>query len=575
MIVRWVAVVVAVLMLTAGAFAAGTAGARLDSRMAGTVAKAETKKKKLPARKPDPPKKESYQLPMKVVVVRSSETGCEPNCPEWIQAEGEIKPGSAAEFRKVFKQVGKRNLPVVIRSPGGSMEAALEIGRMIRKRGLDVAVGYTIYKGCAPHDKTCKLPKEQKGVYRGQPSEFYAFCTSACPLILAAGTDRIAGRNTYVGVHQVRTTWVQQRIYYREKYRIVNGKKKVLERKEVKRKTVKSFEKAGMDKRLRKTLTAYLKDMGIDLGILEDMEWASPQDMYRLPESRLKQLNLVTSAGAVGTLLIAQRCRGSENCTGQSVEAKAEATELASAGPEVSERPALTEKEALLRVGISQSAAPMTVVRVRLSDGRCEPHCPEWIQAWGAIGRDSPGLIEAALKSSADVTLPLLINSPGGDFDAALEIAEKIKQRHVDVYVASTNFFECSPRDDACRSKSLFRGRPDPRSACDGACLLVLASGRLRWIGGYSEEPKLFGPEAFYSNDVKTGAPSRLQAFLLAEGLPELWERMRKLKGFSAEKLHLSELEDVKLINTSWRLSQLIDASSCLSYYPNNNCVKR
>lgn len=119
---------------------------------------------------------------MRAVIVRSSEAGCEPACPDWMQIEGEIRAGSAAEVHKALKQAGKRKLPVLIRSPGGCIDAALEIGRAIRKKGLPVAVAYTVCKDSAPHDKSCKLPKEQKGVYRGMASDVLALCTFACTI---------------------------------------------------------------------------------------------------------------------------------------------------------------------------------------------------------------------------------------------------------------------------------------------------------------------------------------------------------------------------------------------------------
>ena len=130
-------------------------------------AKKKPQKKKAAPKQPEPPK-EAWQLPMKVVIVRSSEAGCEPVCPEWIMAEGEITTATPGVFRKALKQMGKRKLPVIIRSPGGQVNAALEIGRMIRKAKLDVAVGWTKYSGCAPADKTCTLPKERKGLYGGR-----------------------------------------------------------------------------------------------------------------------------------------------------------------------------------------------------------------------------------------------------------------------------------------------------------------------------------------------------------------------------------------------------------------------
>src|SRR5690348_1002266 len=61
--------------------------------------------------------------PMRFVIVRSHEAGCEPNCPQWISAEGEVTPQTPALFKKFLKQVGKNRLPVLINSLGGDVEA--------------------------------------------------------------------------------------------------------------------------------------------------------------------------------------------------------------------------------------------------------------------------------------------------------------------------------------------------------------------------------------------------------------------------------------------------------------------
>ncbi|TIV22294.1 MAG: hypothetical protein E5V90_34440, partial [Mesorhizobium sp.] len=52
------------------------------------------------AAKEDPP---DLGPTMRFVVVRSSATGCEPNCPEWISAEGTIEAGTPALFRRLLK----------------------------------------------------------------------------------------------------------------------------------------------------------------------------------------------------------------------------------------------------------------------------------------------------------------------------------------------------------------------------------------------------------------------------------------------------------------------------------------
>lgn len=260
---------------------------------------AASKKKKKAAAPAPAVAKPIYDAPMRVVIVRHSGGQCAPVCPEWIAAEGEITAATPALFEKVFRQMGKRKLPILIRSPGGSINHAFRIGRMIRKRGLDVAVGFTAYRGCAPDQKACKLPAGQAGVYQGLPLEYNAWCNSACHLVLASGTRRLAGVGTFVGVHQPRTVWSREIVTYRERYRIVKGKKKVIDRKIVSRKPAKSKVTYGLYKGLRKEVTAYYKEMGIDLGLVAENEKADFRDINTLSKDQLDRYRLRTGAGGI------------------------------------------------------------------------------------------------------------------------------------------------------------------------------------------------------------------------------------------------------------------------------------
>src|SRR5271166_3248355 len=134
--------------------------------------------------------------PMRIVRVMSSDPACEPNCPEWISAEGMILPGTAGAFRKAILDLGGRRLPVLISSHGGSLGAALQMGALIRERRLAVAVARTLIANCPARAAVCPPA-------RGQAITGGAFCASACPLILAAGVERLVGPVPMVGVHQI------------------------------------------------------------------------------------------------------------------------------------------------------------------------------------------------------------------------------------------------------------------------------------------------------------------------------------------------------------------------------------
>src|SRR5438552_2792022 len=108
-----------------------------------------------------------FGAPMRFAIVRSNVEGCEPNCPQWISAEGAITQETPALLRKILKQAGKDRLPVLINSVGGDVDASLAMGDIIRANRLDVGVGWTFFAGCMPTSLACKLPEQQRGVYRG------------------------------------------------------------------------------------------------------------------------------------------------------------------------------------------------------------------------------------------------------------------------------------------------------------------------------------------------------------------------------------------------------------------------
>ena len=452
--------------------------------------KKPAKKKPAPAKQAKPVKpKEPWQLPMTVVVVRQNGSVCEPLCPEWIAAEGEITSATPAQFRKVLKQLGKRKLPVLLQSPGGNVDAALEIGRMLRKAKLDVTVSGIAYEGCAPHLKTCRPPEADKGLYRGMPNGL-GYCASACPLILAGGVNRLAAADAGIGLHQIRTTWTREHVRYLETYRLQNGKKKVISRKVVSRKN-KSYTKDGLDKRLTKMLTAYLREMGVSPAMLEDMEKAPHSEMNWLRPQRAREVSLVTSHDTgVNLFDLVRLCRASDpkpNCVERAVA-------MPKAAP----------------------GAAMTLTRMRTT-GSCEPYCPEWIAADGVIMPETPKLFAALLKELDGKKLPVFLNSTHGDFDAALEIGRMIREKQLVTAVGASEITGCTASGAACR-----KGRPPGQAQagrvyrfgeCGRECLLLLAAGVERYAAHAAGT--FFAPPASLFSVKKGGAPAgELEAYI-------------------------------------------------------------
>lgn len=250
-----------------------------------------------------------YELPMRFVIVRNSVPGCEPLCPQWISAEGQITPKTPSLFKKALAKAGDLRLPIVVTSPGGDVNAALAIGKMIRARHLDVLVGWTYFGDCAPHRKDCKLPKAQKGIHRGIAMSYQGYCVSACAFMLAAGEQRLAGEAAFVGVHQISRTMVREQVHYLEKYRIVNGRKKMMSRKIVSRKPMKSYVSTKLDKKLKKKIAAYFTGMGVEPTLIDFFDKAPPSSMYMLTPQEARTTKIVTGTTLAFDLVTASQCK--------------------------------------------------------------------------------------------------------------------------------------------------------------------------------------------------------------------------------------------------------------------------
>jgi hypothetical protein len=89
-----------------------------------------------------------------------------------LQVTGAIAPGDARRFADFLEAAAEDVTRVRLNSPGGAVDEALSIGRQIRAAELETFLGAS------------------------------DICLSACPYILAGGTERMAHPESQVGVHQ-------------------------------------------------------------------------------------------------------------------------------------------------------------------------------------------------------------------------------------------------------------------------------------------------------------------------------------------------------------------------------------
>ncbi|TGQ56286.1 hypothetical protein EN836_04265 [Mesorhizobium sp. M1C.F.Ca.ET.193.01.1.1] len=492
--------------------------------------------------------------PMRFAVVRSSAPGCEPNCPEWIAAEGTIEADTPALFRRLLKALGARQLPIVVNSPGGNVDAALQLGRTIRRAKLDIAVGTTEFSGCSPEMKNCRDDDSKAAPYLGIAYDSGAMCNSACPLMFAGGVRRVVGEWAFLGVHQITTTYHREKLLYRTTYRIVNGKKKVISTRIVSRKNAGSYKTYEMSKAVEKRLSGYLKEMGIGQSVLEVMKATPASDIRQIEPEDMLEMKLVTSLDTLDLLAgksICQHSPAPANCREMPANGNARPAEVAA----VEVKPAAP---------LSRPEQEMRFVLVRGSNPLCNPDCPEWISAEGTIVAGTPDRLRELLDTVGGLRLPLVINSPGGDVQAALAAGRLIRERRLDIAVARTDFLDCDPGAAGCSAKEeLHDGLTvDAGAECDAACAVMIAGGARRLVGASA-----------HLRVHSMGMEEKVRAYLdeMAIG-PGLFAAMQSAQYASHRELSRDELQKFGLTTGPQSVDALTGATICRSSPKPDNC---
>ncbi|MBB4190850.1 hypothetical protein GGE45_000333 [Rhizobium aethiopicum] len=424
--------------------------------------------------------KAAGQPPMRFILVHH--LLCMEDCPGWISAEGRITSDTPAQLRKILKKIGNRKPPIVFRSEGGDVDAAYAMGRMIRKAGLETAVGGTRLKDCPPDDLRCDAAIAKDGTALGNTYSDGAYCFSACPLAFAGGTSRVASQWAFIGVHQITTIYNGVRVSYRIEYKIVNGKKKEISRKEVGRKSAGQSSSTKLGKKASNALMAYLKEMGVDKDLVDHMMSATPDSIKIVPPAEAIRIGLMTDmlsySERPGMPLCAPDAAAEAVCHGH----RAVQPPLAEAP--VSEAPAQNASG-----GASESlpkTRPMDFLL--MSNGNCQEECTQWISADGDITPDTPAQLEAILKALGERKLPIVLQSNGGDMDAAFAMGRLIRAAGLETSIGRTQLPNCPKQDPRCKASIAESGLTEGevfagRAYCLSTCTLVLMSGTPRIVG--------------------------------------------------------------------------------------------
>ncbi len=163
-----------------------------------------------------------------------------------LNLTGRIDPGAADRFAAEIAARGEYVKTVALDSPGGAVEDALAIGRLIHDKGFATSVG---------------------------PG---ALCASSCPLILAGGHKRLASSKSAIGVHQIYVTPTAA-----SPLPVGDA----------------AAAGAAMSEAQRATaeISRYLADMGIDAGLWLHALETPPQQLYYLSPKEMTDLKLVTN----------------------------------------------------------------------------------------------------------------------------------------------------------------------------------------------------------------------------------------------------------------------------------------
>ena len=250
----------------------------------------------VPAAPAAPHKPAPADKPMQVSIVRLAQPGCEPNCIEWIAAQGRIEGSTLGEFKRVLAKLGQRKLPILIDSAGGSVDPALAIGRLVRAKGLDVVVTKTTLAPCDAADAECRKLKS-RGVLLGKPEARISKCASSCAFVLAGGIRRYVGVWTVVGLHEIKsisTLRLVQR-YYRVEPRYAWGapveRKKTL----VKEKTLSTVTaESPTDEKTYERIKTFFVEMGVTEQIMPILRSAPNSSIRWLRVGELRSTGIAT-----------------------------------------------------------------------------------------------------------------------------------------------------------------------------------------------------------------------------------------------------------------------------------------
>jgi len=142
-------------------------------------------------------------------VATGDSDACAADCGQWIVAEGPIGVGSVARLRAVLDRLGKEKLPVFFDSGGGFFDEALDMGKLLRQRGLTAGIAKTIPAACS-NTQDCEDLKRSGKIVKATKWPEGGRCNSTCVYAFVGAEARLVGPDARIAVHATRLAIVKK-----------------------------------------------------------------------------------------------------------------------------------------------------------------------------------------------------------------------------------------------------------------------------------------------------------------------------------------------------------------------------
>jgi hypothetical protein len=155
------------------------------------------------------PENKGFAPTLIIYLAKGPANSCGPGCDRWIAVEGSVDRNAAPRIRRFLQDVKDTQRPIYFHSPGGSVEQAFVIGRLLRSRKAVARVGRTIVAACgaeAQVDDACLKIKTGGGEVQAEIVTRRALCNSACGYLFLGATTREVAPDATMAVHNSKFT---------------------------------------------------------------------------------------------------------------------------------------------------------------------------------------------------------------------------------------------------------------------------------------------------------------------------------------------------------------------------------